>query len=75
MARYTLYMALSLILAFASTHSVAANGLLNGSATTGRKCPPAGFDSVAGFDLAAYTAAPWFVQKQASQRHAILDCA
>jgi lipocalin len=30
-----------------------------------RSCPPAGFDSIQKFDLAAYVSKPWYIQQQA----------
>ena len=50
--------ALSLVL-FASIHATAAP-----SSTGSVTCPPPGFDSVPDFDIMAYAAAPWYVQRQ-----------
>lgn len=32
--------------------------------TQAAKCPPQGFDSVAGFDLKKYIQGPWYIQEQ-----------
>ena len=53
--------ALSLIL-FASTQQAAAPP--SSTTVSAVICPPPGFDSVPDFDVMAYAAAPWYVQRQ-----------
>ena len=58
---FVIVAALSLVL-FASALAAAAAAPPSGAGSV--TCPPPGFDSVPDFDVMAYAAAPWYVQRQ-----------